>query len=122
MQVVCYAYSGKTSLRIFLILCMHIPYHKGVKCTRPFFQERSCSLIINENSFFAFFSTLLARINSISHNMVVLNVSQHMTVFIGHALLMKYAQCLQIVQKGQKMAKKGQKNFFGHFLEFGVSV
>ena len=36
--------------------------------------------------------------------MVVLNVSQHMTVFIGHALLMKYAaQCLQIVQKGQKM-------------------
>ena len=46
---------------------------------------------------------MVARINSIWHNMVVLNVSQHMTVFIGHALLMKYAQCLQIVQKGQKM-------------------
>ena len=53
-----------------------------------FVREKSGSLIIHENSFwpfFAFFLTLVTRIDLISHMVVVLNVSQHMAVVIGHA-------------------------------------
>ena len=41
--------SWKTALRIFLIFCMNVPYHKGKKLTRPFVREKSGSLIIHEN-------------------------------------------------------------------------
>ena len=47
-------YSWRTALRIFLILCIHVPYYKGKKRTRPFFQEKSGSLIIHENRFWPF--------------------------------------------------------------------
>ena len=53
-----------------------------------FVREKSGSLIIHENRFWpflAFFSTLVTRIDSISHMVVVLNVSQHMATVIGHA-------------------------------------
>ena len=42
-------YSRRTALRIFLIFCMNVPYHKGKKRTRPFVRENSGSLIIHEN-------------------------------------------------------------------------
>ena len=38
----------------------------------------------------AIFSTLVTQIDSISHMMVVLNVSQHVAVVIGHAEIWKY--------------------------------
>ena len=44
-----YQYSRRTALRIFLIFCMNVPYHKGKKRTRPFVREKSGSLIIHEN-------------------------------------------------------------------------
>ena len=52
--LVCEHFSRITALRIFLIFCMNVPYHKGKKRTRPFFQENSCSLIIHENRFWPF--------------------------------------------------------------------
>ena len=39
----------------------------------------------------AIFSTLVTQIDSILHMMVVLNVSQHVAVVLGHAQLIKYA-------------------------------
>ena len=42
----------RTALRIFLIFCMNVPYYKTKKRTRPFFREKSGSLIIHENVFF----------------------------------------------------------------------
>ena len=39
---------SKTALRIFLIFCMNLLYHKGKKRTRPFVRENSGSLIIHE--------------------------------------------------------------------------
>ena len=39
----------------------------------------------------AIFSTLVTQIDSILHMMVVLNVSQHVAVDLGHAQLIKYA-------------------------------
>ncbi len=65
---------------------MNVPHYKGKKRTRPFFQENSGSLIIHENRFWPFlaiFSSLGPRIDSISHMMVVLNVSHHVAVVIG---------------------------------------
>ena len=47
----------------------------------------------------AIFSTLVTQMDSISHMMVVLNVSQHVAVVIGHAWLINYAKCAKIVQK-----------------------
>jgi hypothetical protein len=44
-----YQFSRKTALRIFLIFCMNVPYYKGKKRTRRFFQKNSGSLIIHEN-------------------------------------------------------------------------
>ena len=41
--------------------------------------------------FLAFFSTLVAQIDSITHMMVVLNVSHNMIVGKGHAQLIRYA-------------------------------
>ena len=40
----------------------------------------------------AIFSTLVTQTDSISHMMVVLNVSQHVAVVIGHARLINYAK------------------------------
>ena len=40
----------------------------------------------------AIFSSLGPRIDSISHMMVVLNVSHHVAVVIGHARLIDYAK------------------------------
>ena len=40
----------------------------------------------------AIFSTLVTQIDSISHMMVVLNVSHHVAVVIGHARLIDYAK------------------------------
>ena len=40
----------------------------------------------------AIFSTLVTQIDSISHMMVVLNVSQHAAVVIGHARLINYTK------------------------------
>ena len=65
--------------------------------------------------FLAIFSILVARIASISHMIVVLNVSQHVAVVLGHAYLIKYAHCAQIVQK------RAKNEVFGHFLDFGRS-
>ena len=48
-----------TALRIFLIFCMNVPYYKGKKPTRPFFQENSSSLIIHENVFWPFLTIFL---------------------------------------------------------------
>ena len=42
--------------------------------------------------FLAIFLTLVTQIDSISHMMVVLNVSQHVAVAIGHARLINYAK------------------------------
>ena len=47
--LVCEHFSRITVLRIFLIFCMNVPYHKGKKRTRRFFRENSGSLIIHEN-------------------------------------------------------------------------
>ena len=42
---------SKTVLRIFLIFCMNVPYHKGKKRTRPFVREKSGSFNNHENVF-----------------------------------------------------------------------
>ena len=47
--------------------------------------------------------------------MVVLNVSQHVAVVIGHAWLINYAQCAKIVQK------RAKNEVFGRFVDFGDS-
>ena len=47
--VVSEQFFSKTALRIFLILCMKVPYYKSKKCTRPFFRKNTGSLIIHEN-------------------------------------------------------------------------
>ena len=52
-------FSRITALRIFLIFCMNVPYYKGKKRTRPFFQENSSSLIIHENVFWPFLAILI---------------------------------------------------------------
>ena len=49
--VVGHGYSRRTGPTIFLILYMHVPYHKGKKRARPFFREKSGSLIIHEKRF-----------------------------------------------------------------------
>ena len=49
LVVVGYSFSWRTAPRIFLIFCTNVPYHKGKKRTRPFFREKSGSLIIHEN-------------------------------------------------------------------------
>ena len=64
--------------------------------------------------FSAIFSTLVTQIDSISNMVVVLNVSQHVPVVIGHARLINYAQCAKIVQKSAK------NEVFGHFFQLGV--
>ena len=65
--------------------------------------------------FLDIFLRLGTQIDSISHMMVVLNVSQHVAVVIGHARLINYAQCAKIVQK------RAKNEVFGHFLDFGDS-
>ena len=40
---------------------------------------------VQKKRFLALCSSLVARIDSISHMMVVLNVSQHLAVVLGHA-------------------------------------
>ena len=45
----------------------------------------NCAKKEQKMRFLAFISTLVARIDSISHMMIVLNVSQHVAVVIGHA-------------------------------------
>ena len=40
---------SKTALRIFLIFCMNLLYHKGKKRTRPFVRENSGSFNNHEN-------------------------------------------------------------------------
>ena len=50
---------SKTALRIFMIFCMNVPYHKGKKRTRPFVRENSRSLIIHENVFWSYFGHFL---------------------------------------------------------------
>ena len=47
-------FSRITAPRIFPIFCMNVPYYKGKKTTRPFFREKSGSLIIHENRFWPF--------------------------------------------------------------------
>ena len=51
-------FSRITALRIFLIFFMNVPYYKGKKTTRPFFREKSGSLIIHENRFWPFLAIL----------------------------------------------------------------
>ena len=51
----------------------------------------NCAKKVQKMRFLAFFSTLMARIDSISHMMIVLNVFQHMAVAQGHAQLIRYA-------------------------------
>ena len=64
----------------------------------------------------ATFSTLVTQIDSISHMMVVLNVSQHVVVVIGHARSINYAKCAKIVQKIAK------NEVSGPYLKFGQSI
>ena len=47
--LVSYSFSWRTAPRIFLIFCMNVPYHKGKKRTRRFFQEKSGSFNNHEN-------------------------------------------------------------------------
>ena len=63
----------------------------------------------------AILTTLVTQMDSISHMMVVLNVSQHVAVVIGHAILINYAKCAKIVQK------RAKNEVFGHFLGLGDS-
>ena len=47
--VVSEQFFSKTALRIFLILCMKVPYSEGKKRTWRFSRKKSGSLIIHEN-------------------------------------------------------------------------
>ena len=77
-SVVCQEVFSKTALRIFLILCMHVPYHKGKKRTWPFFQENSGSLIIHENRFRPFFFSILeARMDLILFGHGIIQALRH---------------------------------------------
>ena len=78
---------------------MKVRHNDSSKLAQPFVRKNSgsCTMCINvqkkcaKNEVFDLFSTLVARIDSISHMMVVLNVSQHMEVVKGHAQLIRYA-------------------------------
>ena len=52
--------------------------------------------------FLAILSSLGSQIDLVLHILVVLNVSQHVAVVIGHARLINQAQCAKIVQKRAK--------------------
>ena len=51
-QLVCYQFFSKTVLRIFLIFCMNVQYHKGKKRTRRFFRKNFGSFKNHENVLF----------------------------------------------------------------------
>ena len=52
-------FSWKTALRILAKLCMNVQHNKNKKRTRPFFREKSASLIIHENVFWPFLANFL---------------------------------------------------------------
>ena len=82
---------------------LHIAYDDSPKCFSTCgagfcscMVKYVCIMCINcakksKKNFFAIFLALLALIDSVSHMMTVLNISQHLAVVIGHAQLNMYA-------------------------------